>query len=206
MARSQRSREAIVSALRDLHVDGQLRPTADTIAHRAGVSVRTLWQHFEDLDSLWVQAGEVDYETTRVQLTRIDPAAPLEERLDQVVAQRVRLYERSGPVWRAAGLQEPFSESLRGNRRRVLTLLRRQVTTVFRSEIGQFRGVAKTRFVDGVDVVLGWSTWESLRVEQGLDASSRRAVVRMLALALLRSTPPEVARPVTASGTGRLVR
>jgi AcrR family transcriptional regulator len=187
-ARSHRSRRAIVAALRDLHADGELRPTAEKIAHRAGVSVRTLWQHFDDLDSLWAQAGQVDYELAKAALTRVDPDASLEDRLDQILRQRERLYEGSGPVWRAASLQEPFSERLRGNRRDVFALCRRQVITVFRNESGQFKGVAKTRFIDGVDVVLGWSTWEGLRVEQGLDVSHRRQVVRMVALALLRST------------------
>ncbi|HEY0938137.1 MAG TPA: hypothetical protein VGD91_30885, partial [Trebonia sp.] len=47
-ARSHRSRRAIVEALRALHAEGDLRPTAPRVAERAGVSVRTVWQQFAD--------------------------------------------------------------------------------------------------------------------------------------------------------------
>jgi AcrR family transcriptional regulator len=51
-ARSHRSRRAIVDAMRALHAEGDLRPTAPRIAERAGVSLRTVWQQFTDMETL----------------------------------------------------------------------------------------------------------------------------------------------------------
>ena len=49
LARSARTRHAVVDALLDLLGEGDLRPTAARIAERAGVSLRIVFHHFEDL-------------------------------------------------------------------------------------------------------------------------------------------------------------
>jgi len=51
-ARALRTREAIVDACVSLIEDGELRPTAPRVAERAGVSVRSVFQHFADLPAL----------------------------------------------------------------------------------------------------------------------------------------------------------
>src|SRR3954462_3397920 len=96
-ARSVRTRRAIVDALRALHHEGDLRPTAPRVAERAGVSLRTVWQHFNDLETLLVEAGQRDYEIALRYVTPIDPAAPLSARLRQLVRQRGRMYEDLAP-------------------------------------------------------------------------------------------------------------
>jgi AcrR family transcriptional regulator len=53
--RSARSHRAIVDAMRALHADGDLHPTARRIAERAGVSLRTVWQQFADMEALLVR-------------------------------------------------------------------------------------------------------------------------------------------------------
>ena len=57
MARSHHTRRAIVDAMRALHAEGDLRPTAPRVAARAGVSLRTVWQHFADMEALLLEAG-----------------------------------------------------------------------------------------------------------------------------------------------------
>src|SRR5690349_4618816 len=51
-ARSERSRQAMVDALLDLLREGNLRPSSAQIAERAGVTQRTLFNQFGDMDSL----------------------------------------------------------------------------------------------------------------------------------------------------------
>jgi TetR/AcrR family transcriptional regulator, regulator of autoinduction and epiphytic fitness len=77
LARSARTRRSIVDALRGLHQEGDLRPTAPRVAERAGVSLRTVWQHFNDLETLLVAAGQRDYEIAMRYVTPIDGSAPL---------------------------------------------------------------------------------------------------------------------------------
>src|SRR3954467_3230012 len=80
-ARSVRTRRAIVDAMRALHHEGDLRPTAPPVADRAGVSVRTVWQHFDDLEALLVEAGLRDLEIARSFVTPIDSALSAEQRV-----------------------------------------------------------------------------------------------------------------------------
>src|SRR3954471_20289406 len=96
-ARSVRTRRAIVDALRALHHEGDLRPTAPRVAERAGVSLRTVWQHFNDLETLLVEAGRRDYEIALRYVTPIDASGSLATRLRELVAQRGRMFEALAP-------------------------------------------------------------------------------------------------------------
>src|SRR4051812_34060532 len=135
LARSARTRRAIVDALRTLHHEGHLRPTANRVAERAGVSLRTVWQHFEDLEALLVEAGRRDFEIAMDYVVPIDADGPLPVRLAQLVEQRGRMYEALAPVWRAARLQEPFSPQIRRNRDQLLALGREQLERVLAPEL-----------------------------------------------------------------------
>src|SRR5262245_2295286 len=57
-ARAQRTRAAIVDAHLALLASGDLKPTGERIADAAGVSLRTLWTSFKDMETLFAAAGE----------------------------------------------------------------------------------------------------------------------------------------------------
>src|SRR6202167_1781462 len=87
-ARSLRSRRAIVDAMRALHAEAYLRPTAPRVAERAGVSVRTVWQQFADMETLLVEADRRDNEILRSLMKQIDPDQPLAARIELFTGQR----------------------------------------------------------------------------------------------------------------------
>ena len=187
LARSARTRGAIVDALRSLHHDGDLRPTANRVADRAGVSLRTVWQHFEDLEALLVEAGRRDFEIAMSYVVPIDPGASLGDRLTQLVEQRARMYEALAPVWRAARLQEPFSPQIRRNRDQLLGLGREQLQRLFAPELTVLTGLPRESTMSALQVALNWSTWESLRTELGLDPPAAKQAVLALLSNLLPS-------------------
>ena len=51
--RSVVTREKIVSALTALIYEGHLSPTAEQVAQRADIGLRTVFRHFDDMDSLY---------------------------------------------------------------------------------------------------------------------------------------------------------
>ena len=57
-ARGLRTRDAIVSALLELIAEGDIAPTAQRIADRARVSVRSVYQHFVDVEGLYAHGAE----------------------------------------------------------------------------------------------------------------------------------------------------
>src|ERR1700685_690836 len=80
-ARSLRSRRAIIDAMRALHAEGDPRPTAPRVAERAGVSVRTVWQQFADMETLLVEPIRRDDQILKSLLERIEPDQPLAARV-----------------------------------------------------------------------------------------------------------------------------
>ncbi|WP_415427269.1 TetR/AcrR family transcriptional regulator, partial [Staphylococcus borealis] len=57
--RSQDSRARIVQAMLDLVREGDVSPSAELVAARADVGLRTVFRHFSDLDSLYREMSAV---------------------------------------------------------------------------------------------------------------------------------------------------
>jgi AcrR family transcriptional regulator len=111
MARSHQTRRAIVDAMRALHAEGDLRPTAPRVAARAGVSLRTVWQHFADMEALLLEAGRRDLEVLLQIVRPIAADLPLAERIERFADQRLGA-RADDPGWRAARIR---SRSFRPN-------------------------------------------------------------------------------------------
>src|SRR5712691_387739 len=103
-ARAARTRDAVVEALLSLLDEGNFRPTARQVAERAGVSLRSVYVHFDDLEDLFTAAAHNHFERMRDLVESIPGDGPLESRLDAFVRQRERIHEASAQVRRAAVL------------------------------------------------------------------------------------------------------
>ena len=97
-ARGQRTRSAVVDALLALQEEGDLEPTAQRVAARAGVALRTVFGHFSDMETLWAQAGERELAKIAALADVPDGALPLEERVDRFCASRARVRAAAVPV------------------------------------------------------------------------------------------------------------
>jgi AcrR family transcriptional regulator len=184
-ARAHRSRRAIVDAMRALHAEGDLRPTAPRVAERAGVSLRTVWQQFADMETLLVEANRRDNEILQSLRMQIDPDQPLAARVRLFTGQRARILEQMTPSWRAARLYEPFSEELKRNKVQTLALAKAVLEAVFAPELRELAGTKRRQLLDGLHAVSVWSFWESLRTELNLDPGQAEELVRATFTALL---------------------
>jgi TetR/AcrR family transcriptional regulator, regulator of autoinduction and epiphytic fitness len=184
-ARSLRSRRAIVDAMRALHAEGDLRPTAPRVAERAGVSLRTVWQQFADMETLLVEANRRDDEILRSLLTQIDLDQPLAARVRSFTGLRARVLEQMTPTWRAARIYEPFSEELQRNKVRTLAMAKKALEKVFAPELTELAGGKRQQLLDSLHAVSIWSFWESLRTELDLDPEQAEELLRATFSALL---------------------
>src|SRR3954451_20592268 len=108
--RAERTRTSLATAYLDLLTEGDLRPTAERIAERAGVSARSVFKHFPDRESLFAAASEIQEGRIRELMADLPEAsAALEERTYLFVDQRALFQEFVPPVRRSALLTEPFS-------------------------------------------------------------------------------------------------
>jgi len=188
LARSAGTRTAVVDALLALLHEGDLRATAPRIAERAGISLRSVFQHFPDMEAIY--AAVADRQTVRIRaMTRpIAASESLSKRLAAFVAQRTRVFEAIAPVRRAALLMEPFSPEIAKRLRQARATARREVERVFAAELAA-RGPARRRdLLAALDVASSWSTWEPLRAHQGLPPErARKVMVHMLSALLSES-------------------
>jgi AcrR family transcriptional regulator len=182
--RSLRTREAIVDATIGLLEDGDLRPTAPRVADRAKVSVRSIFQHFADLETLHAAVAERLVERVAVLLLPVPPDGPLPGRIDQFVHQRTLLLEAVTPIRRAAAVHGPFSPEITARLQDGQAFLRAEIEHTFGPEL-EAMGAARADVLDGLDAVLSWSTWDGLRSGAGRDLDGARRVVRRLAAAAL---------------------
>jgi TetR/AcrR family transcriptional regulator, regulator of autoinduction and epiphytic fitness len=184
-ARSHRTRRAIIDAMRALHAEGDLRPTALRIAERAGVSLRTIWQQFPDREALLVEAVRRDREILRSLVEKIDPGQPLAARIGAFVGQRARILEEMTPTWRAARIQTPFSDQLRLNRGRKTAGGRVELERLFRAELSQLPAAQREQLTDTLHAITIWAFWESLRTDLGLSPLQARELLHSTFTTLL---------------------
>jgi TetR/AcrR family transcriptional regulator, regulator of autoinduction and epiphytic fitness len=184
-ARAARTREAVVEALLELIDEGNPRPTARQIADQAGVSLRSVYVHFDDLEDLFTAAAEKWFQRMAKHFRPLPTEGPLAERLEAFVEQRCRLLEANVAVRQAALLQEPFSPTLATVLRLGRQAARDQLELVFAHELGRERGGARQRLLAALDVVAGTATWDTLRQHNDLSPETARRVVTEMLTTLL---------------------
>jgi TetR/AcrR family transcriptional regulator, regulator of autoinduction and epiphytic fitness len=181
LARSARSRRTVVDALLDLLTEGDPRPTAARIAERAGVSLRSVFQHFESLETLLAEAAERQTERMRPLLRPIEATGSREQRLETFVARRSRLLDAVAPVRRAALREESRSAVIAERLRRSRAAGRAEIERVFARELAQLGDGDRREAVAALGAMASFAIWEELRRHQKMPAArARRVVHRML--------------------------
>ncbi len=182
--RAQRTRDAVVEALLALQEEGDLNPTAQRVAARAGVALRTVYGHFSDMESLYLEAGRRELNKI-VQLADTPSGdAPLPERIARTAASRARTSEALLPVLRAARLRLPYSEALQRNWQLFIELGDSTMRTVFAREL-RLAGPEADALLDSLYLALSATSWDALRAERRLEPDVACEVVRRSVTALL---------------------
>ena len=171
----------MLAAVIELFEQGVPKPTARQIAARAGVALRTVYRHFDDLDTVFAEAVDVYRRRLEPFLSPIDPSLPLTSRVEVLAAQRRAVWESASPIHRAGRLvrhEQPFvAASMEQSRRKA----RAQVEQVFAEELAAGSDPLDLDLIEQLEAATSWTTWDMLRTEQGLDAATaERLVGRML--------------------------
>lgn len=186
LARGARTRAAVVDALLALHEEGELSPTAQRVAERAGVSLRSVYGHFADLETLYAEAGDRQF-ARMVERSRPVPVdLPLAERAERFVGNRAVVLEWLAPVTRAAALREHTSPVLQRSRARFVEAGDEEVRAVFAPELDALPVADADQLVALLHVVAGGPAWDLLRTDRGLSPRAALPVLRAGVLAVLR--------------------
>ncbi len=184
-ARSARTRDAVVESFLALIDEGHLRPTAKQVSERAGVSLRSVFQHFADLESLFAAAADRQVERLQALAVRIPADAPFEERLRLFIDARARLLERITPVRRAALLHEPFSAEIARRLKWARELKRDEDEHVFALELRDLPASERREVLQALNAATAWACWETLRAHHTLSENDAKKVIGRTIRALL---------------------
>jgi TetR/AcrR family transcriptional regulator of autoinduction and epiphytic fitness len=176
--RAERTRAAIVDAHLALIGEGDLRPTGERIAERAGVSLRALWTNFKDMETLFEATGARLLAEYDAAWRPVPETLPLARRVEEYCRQRARLLQLIAPSARAAQMREPVSPQLRRNRAKYVERLRAEVEALFGAELAA-AGDGREELLSAVLAASMWPAWSMLREGLGLGVDdARRAMTR----------------------------
>ena len=184
-ARSYRARLALADALLGLLNEGVEHPTAVQIAERAGVSLRLVFHHFEDLEAIYASAGDLQIDRVGALIKPIDPLLPFEERLGTFVRNRARVLEYVSPVRRACVRMESSSPEISRRMRIGHELARDQTLEAFSHELALVPADETAEVSAALAGVTSWEMWEFLRRRAELPVKQASKVVERLIRELL---------------------
>ena len=177
--RSQDSRARIVGALLKLTRAGELSPSAEQVAARAGVGLRTVFRHFSDMESLYREMTDVIESELRAVAGRPFVGGTWRERVIELAARRGEAFEVIGPFRRAADLRRHASLVLQDDHARLTATLR---GILFREVPGDaIDGPA----LEALNLLLSYEAWSRLRRDQQLAPEDARKVLERAVRALV---------------------
>jgi AcrR family transcriptional regulator len=189
-ARRNRNLDAVLDAALELFAEGMLEPGAADVADRSGVSLRSVYRYFDDTEALLRAAITRKHEQLRplFEIEGLD-RGPLGDRVQRLVAGRVRLYEATAPMIRASLRRAPSNEIVRTQLEKDRRALRRQVDATFAGELADRPERDRDEVLAAVDVLVSFGTLEHLRLSTGCSPEDTVRTVTRAVMAVLAVAP-----------------
>ncbi|MBS0331880.1 MAG: TetR/AcrR family transcriptional regulator [Proteobacteria bacterium] len=166
--RGQDNRARIVAAMLDIIHAGDMAPSAEQVAQRADVGLRTVFRHFQDMDSLFREMSVVILGELEVVASTPFKSQDWRGRVVELVERRSWAFEKVGPFLRATTLLRRRSKYMDVDHAQLVKALRE----ILKQQLPPV--VARDQLkVEALDLLLSFEAWSRLRREQGL--SPKRA-------------------------------
>jgi len=181
--RREQNREVVLDALVELFSEGVLQPSSGEIAERAGLSPRSLFRYFDDVDDLNRAAIARQQHQARPLLElAAEPGEPTEVKVEALVDGRLRLFDAIAPAARAARVTAHRRDVIASELAEARSFLRHQVARLFGPELAG-RG---DELLPALDVLCSFEAIELLRRDQKLSRPKARAALVSALTTLLR--------------------
>jgi AcrR family transcriptional regulator len=166
-ARRDLNRRAVVEALLELYREGHYEPSSTDIAVRAGLSPRSLFRYFDDVDDLARAAIHLAQERARALLVvRAGPDDTLERRIGALLDARADLWEAVGPAARASRMRAPVNPVVAAELAQGRSYLRRQLRELFAAEFDALGPERSASALAVADVLCSFESYDLLRNDQ----------------------------------------
>ncbi len=185
IARGERTRSSIADALYELLVDGAENPSGRDIAERANVSLRSVFQHFDDIEAVYSELITRQHERVAPFLEPINKDIPLNERVEIFIENRDSMFALAAPLRRSMGTYRGIKTS--HTIRRAMTYLHRaqrdQIAQSFEPELN-----GNEQLLLQLEVCLSFETWNQFTSQHGLSRAATRGHLHNLVMTMLASS------------------
>lgn len=176
--RGEDNRARIVAAMLEIVQSGEIAPSAEQVAVRADVGLRTVFRHFSDMDSLYREMSEAIGAEVQAVADQPFKAADWRGRVVELAGRRGVAFEKIGPFRRASDAFRHRSRFLGDDVHRLSNRLREILERVVGDEVD-----AQT--LEALDLLLSFEAWSRLREEQSLTPDQTQAVLESAARRLI---------------------
>ena len=179
--RSARSRQLIIDALITLINHGNLIPSAQQVADQAGVAIRTVFRHFSEMESLYLEIDETIRPACESLFLRGDRGGLLEERVLHAIECHHAAYTELMPLLQTSHILLWRSPQVKKNYARG----QRQIRKDLDDWLPELKKVsAESR--EAIDAITSFEFWDRLQTHQGLGKKASISLIAKLVLELLQ--------------------
>ncbi len=177
--RSATSRRRILGAMVDLIESGLPSPTAEAVAARAGVSLRTVFRHFEEMENLHLEIAAHVFDRVRPILDQPLQRRAWPDMLDETVERRAEFFEVISPFKTAIDVHRHRSRAIAAQHRRITVMSRDLLAASLPADV-----VSNQPVFELLTMLLSIETWQRLREQQGMTVADASAAVARAARAI----------------------
>ncbi|MBL0768476.1 TetR/AcrR family transcriptional regulator [Sphingopyxis sp. XHP0097] len=177
--RGRSSRRRIVKAMMTLIAGGDLMPSAARVAEEAGLGLRTVFRHFDDMDALYAEISATIAERVLPIVTAPYDSTDWRVNLRDLVERRARVFETMLPFRLAANIKRYQSPFLTAQYGKVVAIERDLVLRLLPKEM---RG--RTVPAEALCAALSFQNWRALRHDHGMSVEAAGNVTAHMAEAL----------------------
>ena len=176
--RRERNRQDIVDALLGLIENGETEISAAHIASKAGLSERSIFRYFDDVDDLYRSVCDLAF-SKEIEFALIDDAGvgSLDTKIENFVNQRVRIYtmnEKIAPAARSFAFKNPIIKNQLVFGRK---LLRAQITKHFAEELSAFDKSEQQVAVATIDALTTFESYDMMRSDQKMSVHTIKSIL-----------------------------
>lgn len=170
--RSEQSRDKIVAAMLALIEEGAITPSAEEVAARAQVGLRSVFRRFKDMESLYHEMALRLSRSYEMWLVPFETTL-WRDQLGETIERRLTTYERLMPFRNAADAHRHESSMIQAEHDRILQMMRGRLQSILPAHISGDREIFET-----LDLLLSFDVWQRLRNIQKLEVGMARTIIQ----------------------------
>lgn len=182
--RSQRSRQKILEAMWAIMLDGDMDPSAAEIAEKAGVGLRSVFRHFEDMETIHRELVLLAEAKVTPHMMQPYKAQYWKGQLEELVSRTVDLWDPLLVPHTAVETRRFKSEILMDDYKRSRMKELSAVKAVLPVDIPNHETVLLS-----LDAILCFSNIRRLRKERKLSVEKTKAVMTHMVEAIIKDIP-----------------